>query len=126
MSKKQIFGALCCFAASALLLLPIGGGGGTVDPDDPNPIVINDEVHKAFVTYERLWRKHRLDIANKIDSGELATETATWDALATAGEPMREVAFDTVNKNEAAAIGNPWNPQAHSKILRGYSDAVRE
>lgn len=124
MSFKQLFGLICLLTASVIYFVPSGGGSGpTPTPDDE--VVIRDDVHEAFTTYERLWRKHRLQLADKLDRGEL-TETQAYTAIAESGEPMRAVSFDKINRQEADALSGKWSAEAHSKILRGYSDAVQD
>lgn len=125
MSKKQVFGLICVIAAVVMFFIPASGGPGPSPPGPDDSVVINDDVHQAFVSYERLWRKYRLQLADNLDSGELDTEAAVYAAIAEGGEPMRAIAFDKVNKREGEALSGKWSAAEHSKILRGYSNDVR-
>lgn len=129
MTKSEITGAACLLLAVVVYFMPtnIVIPGPTPGPGpDPTPIV-EDRVHQAFVTYERLFRKHSVDVAAKLDSGELTTDVATHAAIKAGQEPMREISFKELGKYEQETIGDgKWTPELHSQLLKGYADVRSE
>ena len=122
---KTLIGVVCGVAAVALFLIPTGSNLQPPTPtDELRATAIADE---AFDTYKRLWLKHNLDGAEKLDKGELTTAQEAWDFLASGQEAARKVAFKDIADKEESIIGGvddegneKWTAKEHSKILKGY------
>lgn len=123
---KTLIGVACGVAAVALFLIPTGS-----NPQPPTPntdeLKAVAEVDEAFDTLKRLWLKHNLETAEKLDDGELTTAQEAWDFIASGQKAAREVAFKDIADKEEAIIGSvddegneKWNAKDHSKILKGY------
>ncbi len=117
--KGKIIGLVCGLLAIALLLYP--ESGNKPDPVPPKPEI--DIVSKSFDIYEDLWRKHAINAADRIASGDLDTDDAVWEYLATGQEPARRVAFDELAKKEQEYFDNAdgWTAELHEKLLRSYA-----
>ena len=91
-------------------------------PAPPAPVAL-DLPGKSFATYEKLWRKHTQDAADKLASGSLKDEKAVWEFLAAGQEPARKVAFDELAKSEQDYFTKQggWSAKAHEKLLRSYA-----
>jgi hypothetical protein len=118
--KPKYTGLFCGVAGIALLLWP---SPQTPRPTPPPPPVVLDLPGKAFAAYEKLWRKHTQDAADKIVSGTLKDEKSVWDFLAAGQEPARKVAFDELAKSEQDYFikQGGWSAAAHEKLLRSYA-----
>lgn len=113
--SRKVFGLICGAAAVGLFLIPTG-------TSPLPPISKNDEVSKAFDTYEQLWRKLASEAAAKLDSGELKTDAETREFIASGQEPARKIAFKEIAESEQKQLGDgKWTPALHSSILKGYS-----
>lgn len=115
---KQFTGISSGVLAIILALWP---SADVIKPPIPPPV--NDAVHTAFVTYEQLWRKHAVDTAVKLESGELKDEKAAWDHLAVGQAPARKLAFDQLAKEEQEYFMSKggWTAVDHAKLLRSYA-----
>lgn len=115
---KRFMGISSGILAIVLALWP---STDVVKPPGPTPA--NDVVHAAFVTYEQIWRKHAVDTAAKLESGELKDEKAAWDHLAVGQAPARKIAFDQLAKAEQEYFTSKggWTAVDHAKLLRSYA-----
>ena len=122
---KTLIGVVCGVAAVALFFVPTGSNPQPPTPtDDLQSAAIVDE---AFDTYKRLWLKHNLEAADKLDEGELTTAQEAWDFIASGQSAARVVAFKDIADKEEEVLGSvddegneKWNAKEHSKILKGY------
>jgi len=119
--KPRYTGLFCGVAGIVLLLWPSQQVSRPTPPLPP-PVVL-DLPGKAFASYEKLWRKHTQDAADKIASGTLKDEKSVWDFLAAGQEPARKVAFDELAKSEQDYFTKQggWSAKAHEKLLRSYA-----
>lgn len=78
-----------------------------------------DPVSKAFDTYEALWRDGVSEAAQKLESGELTTDTETREFISAANQEARKQAFRAIAEAESKAL-EEWTAEKHAKILRGY------
>lgn len=95
------------------------------DPVNPDPVVVvTNGPTKAFDTYEKLWRKHAGDAADKIKAGELKTDKQVWEFIANGQAPARQVAFDELAKMEQEYFtkNGGWTAELHEKLLRDYAN----
>lgn len=117
--QSKVIGGICGLLAIAILLIPDKAAPPT--PPTPEPAV--DLVAKSFDSYEDLWRKHALKAAEKIESGELTTDTEVWEFLAAGQEPARKVAFDELARKEQEYFNKAggWSAELHGKLLRSYA-----
>jgi len=105
--------ALVAMLGGLLLLIPIGGGGGDVRPAD--------EVASAFDAYETLWRTAQGSLADRLDSGEITSESAASDWFGEANKQARAVAFKPLLESEYEAFGEEkWTAKKQAEIIRGY------
>lgn len=116
--QSKVIGGICALLAVAILLIP---DQQEPPPSPPTPDV--DLVAKSFNSYEELWRKHALKTAEKIESGELTTDTEVWEFLAAGQEPARKVAFDELARKEQEYFNKAggWSAELHGKLLRSYA-----
>lgn len=110
--NRAVVGVLLIASAGVLLYSP-----SKKEVDDV--VVVDDEVHKAFVSYEHLWRTLAKDTADKLESGDLKTDNEVREYLANGQKPMREIAFEKVAEQEAKAL-KEWTAEKHIQVLRSY------
>lgn len=116
-----------------LLLIPIGNPSGMIrqnititegrgeDLVDPNPPP-QDEVDRAFESYEQGWRDLQRQLADKLDSGEIASEAAAADWFRNGITEVRRQAFGEILELEAIAFGgDDWSAQRQADYIRGYA-----
>ena len=111
-------GVACGVAAVVLFLIPTGSSTQPPTPNDELKAVV--EVNEAFDTLKRLWLKHNLEAAEKLDDEELTTAEETWEFIASGQEAARKVAFKDIADKEQELLGDEWASKTHSKILKGY------
>ena len=94
------------------------------DPVTPPVVVVSNGPTKAFDTYEKLWRKHAGDAADKIKAGELKTDKQICDFIANGQAPARQIAFDELAKTEQEYFdkNGGWSAELHEKLLREYAN----
>jgi len=95
-----------------------------VDPDLPGPVrpLPTDPVSVAFRQYEQEWRTAQGEMADRLDSGLLASEAAAAEWFATANLEARKQAFTPVLKLEAEAFGGDlWTAKKHADFVRRYA-----
>ena len=117
--NSRTLGLICGVLGAAVLLWPTQKPA----PVPPPAPVAMDLPSKAFATYEKLWRKHNQDAADKLASGGLKDEKTTWEFLAAGQEQARKVAFDELAKSEQDYFTKQggWSAKAHEKLLRSYA-----
>ncbi len=120
MNKKYV-GLICGVLGLLLFLIPDKRNTPKPDPQPPAPAV--DNVSKAFDTYEKLWRKHASDAADKIVAGELDSQQKVWEFIAAGQEPARRLAFEEIAKSEQDFFTQKggWSPELHVELLRSYT-----
>ena len=119
-----------------LLVFPAGGSDpadlrrrrltvqAVTDPDQPGPVkpLPTDPVSVAFRAYESEWRTAQGELADRLDSGMLATESAAADWFAAANLEARKKAFTPVLRLEAEAFGGEsWTAKKHADFVRRYA-----
>jgi len=117
---SRTLGLVCGVLGGVVLLWPSTKDAAPKPP--PNPAVL-DLPGKSFATYEKIWRKHNQDAADKLASGTLKDEKAVWEFLAAGQEPARKVAFDELAKSEQDYFTKQggWSAKTHEKLLRSYA-----
>lgn len=118
-----------------LLVFPSGGSDpqdlqrrrltvrAVVDPDLPGPVrpLPSDPVSLAFRQYEQEWRTAQGEMADRLDSGLLGSESAAAEWFAAANLEARKRAFTPVLRLEAEAFGGDlWTPKKHADFVRRY------
>lgn len=119
--SSRTSGLICGVLGVVVLLWPSPSPKPSpVVPPSPSAL---DLPGKAFATYEKIWRKHNQDAADKLASGALKDEKATWEFLAAGQEPARKVAFDELAKSEQDYFTKQggWSAKNHEKLLRSYA-----
>lgn len=113
--KARIIGLLCGLIGIGIIFYP--------QPQEAEAPKQQDKVHEAFQTYEKLWREHTLNAAEKIKKGDLKTEQEIWDFLAAGQKPAREIAFEEIGKKEQEYFdkNGGWSLKNHEAVLRSYS-----
>jgi len=111
--NAKLVGLVCFVLALGIVLVP---------EQNVDPPVDKDLVERSFDIYEELWRKHALDAADKLSSGELTSDTQAWEFLAAGQEPARRTAFEEIAQKEQAYFDERggWSPEAHEALLRSY------
>ena len=111
---KRYAPAIVAILGGLLLVIPIGGSGGDVRPAD--------SVASAFDTYETLWRTAQGSLADRLGSGEIASESAASDWFGEANKQARAVAFKPLLDAEYAAFGEEkWTAKQQAETIRGYA-----
>ena len=118
-----------------LLVFPAGGTDpadlrrrrltvqAVTDADLPGPVrpLPTDPVSVAFRTYESEWRTAQGELADRLDSGMLASESAAAEWFAAANLEARKKAFTPVLRLEAEAFGGDlWTAKKHADFVRKY------
>jgi len=118
-----------------LLVFPAGGSDpadlrrrrltvqAVVDPDLPGPVrpLPTDPVSVAFRAYEQEWRTAQGELAERLDSGMLASESAAAEWFGAANLEARKRAFTPVLRLEAEAFGgDAWTAKKHAEYVRRY------
>lgn len=115
--QNKVIGFICASLAVLILILPD-------DASPPKPKPSGDIVANSFDTYEKLWRAHAIETADKIKAGDLKTDQEVWNYISEGQAPARKVAFDELAKKEQEYFDSNggWTPELHESLLRGYSD----
>jgi len=139
---ERAFGYLVRGIASGdveLLVFPAGGSDpadlqrrrltvrAVVDPDLPGPVrpLPTDPVSVAFRQYEQEWRTAQGEMADRLDSGLLGSESEAADWFAAANLESRKRAFTPVLRLEAEAFGGDlWTAKKHADFVRRYVKQV--
>jgi len=109
---KRYAPALVAMIGGLLLLIPIGGG-------DVRP---SDSVASAFDAYETLWRTAQGSLADRLESGEITSESAASDWFGEANKQARAVAFKPLLEAEYAVFGEEkWTAKKQAETIRGYA-----
>jgi hypothetical protein len=94
------------------------------DPIQPAPVIPTDEVGLAFREYERLWRAAQVDLADRLERGEITSEELAANWFAAANQSARKTAFTPLLVKESAEFGGElWSPQKQAAWIRRYSNA---
>ena len=122
MNSKQVGGLICGILGLLLFILPSDLDSVKPDPS-PGPLSVSTMPHRAFEKQEALWRKHIADAADKLASGELSTDAAAFEFLASGQEPARKIAFAEMAKYEQEQFqkAGGWSAKLHEEILRKYN-----
>jgi hypothetical protein len=117
MKPFSVLWLVAILAGGWLVLNPGGINIGPVNPDPPN----SDAVTKAFDSYERLWRQLAGTAADRLEDGEMTTDSATRDFLSEGNRAARKVAFGEIAGREQELLGNgKWTVDGQVQVLRGY------
>ena len=94
---------------------------GRAEPS-PEPERPQDAVAQAFRTYEQAWRQAQSDLADRLDSGLVTSETDAADWFATANTEARKQAFTPLLQAEQGAFGGiKWQASEHARYIRRYA-----
>ena len=105
--------------AMCLILFGACGSGSSPDGTTPDPAPIQDEVHEACVQYEKYFRQASGTVAKELESGQLTTDTESFERRKALLAEARRIAFGALAKKEAEAF-QPWTPAKEAEILRSY------
>ena len=95
-------------------------------PPDGRPQPPADDVAAAFRSYEKAWRAAQGELADRLESGEIASEKAAADWFAVAGQEARKQAFLPLLRAEAVTFGGEnWTAEKHARYIRRYADGQR-
>ena len=109
---KNTVGILSILAAA---WLAFSGSSG------PSPDNSPDDVSAAFDVAEKLWRVAQGSLADRLESGEITSETAATEWFAEANKQARKQAFQGVLEAEHAAFGGEnWTAKKHAEHIRRY------
>jgi hypothetical protein len=87
--------------------------GGSDGPDDA--------VSKAFDAYETLWREAQGELATRLESGQIKSESDATDWFGKINTEARRQAFSDILKAEAAEFGGEkWTAEKHATAIRRY------
>lgn len=94
---------------------------GRVEPS-PEPERPQDAVAQAFRAYEQAWRQAQSDLADRLDSGLVTSESDAADWFATANAEARKQAFTPLLQAEQGAFGGiKWTATEHARYIRRYA-----
>jgi hypothetical protein len=111
---KRHLPAIAAILGGLLLLIPLGASGGK----NTKP---TDSVSSAFDAYETLWRTAQGSLADRLDSGEIASESAASDWFGEANKQARAVAFKPLLDAEYSVFGeDKWTAEKQAETIRGY------
>ena len=105
--------AVLCGLLGGILLLTSGG--------DVVPGPSGDDVSQAFATYESLWRDAQGELANRLEAGQITSESAAAEWFAIANAEARKQSFTPLLESEAAEYGGEqWTAEKHAAAIRRY------
>ena len=94
---------------------------GRAEPS-PEPERPQDAVAQAFRAYEAAWRQAQSDLADRLDSGLVTSESDAADWFATANTEARKQAFTPLLQAEQGAFGGiKWQASEHARYIRRYA-----
>lgn len=100
--------------------LTVKAPGG--DQEETQPVRPADDVAVAFLSYERAWRAAQGDLADRLDRGEITSETMAAEWFGAANAEARRIAFTPLLRLESAAFGGEgWTAEKHSRYIRRYA-----
>jgi hypothetical protein len=98
---------------------------GRADPS-PEPERQQDAVAQAFRAYEAAWRQAQTDLADRLDSGLVTSESDAADWFATANTEARKQAFTPLLQSEQGAFGGiKWTAAGHAQFIRRYASNAK-
>ena len=82
----------------------------------------SDSVSKAFDQYETLWRDAQAELATRLESGQIKSESDATDWFGKINTEARRQAFSDILKAEAEEFGGEkWTAEKHAAAIRRYS-----
>lgn len=114
---RSVVVALMAFGVGIIIGVLLAGGiridGGSIGP--------KDAVAQSFDEYETLWRKAQGELAARLESGQIASESAATEWFSKTNTEARRLAFEDVLKKEAAEFGgDKWTAEKHATAIRRY------
>lgn len=112
---------LVAFVISSLGIGIISGvllAGGIRSGGSDGP---NDAVSKSFDQYETLWREAQGELATRLESGQIKSESDATEWFGKLNTEARRQAFADLLTAEAAAFGgDKWTAEKHAAAIRRY------
>lgn len=107
-----------------LLWNQFSGNSPAPKPDDvtPDPAPVVDKSEQAFRDYERLWRIAQGELARKLRSGDIRTETQATEWFSRANNEALKTAFKPLADAEYERFGGEkWTAESHAKQAEEYA-----
>ncbi|TWT63926.1 hypothetical protein Pan54_46850 [Rubinisphaera italica] len=123
-SEPELGGASMKLIGIGLLVLVLGclpaGNGHHADgdhQDDPNTSA-ETAIERVLKNYDEGLKALFLEVADKLETGELSTEMETNLFLQQQSKAIREHAFIILNRDAAEIGGEKWSPQVAAEYWR--------
>jgi len=114
---------------SLLLLLTLGMAGclPPIERDDSEREPADAEqamIREVFDEYQRELRSLLLDVASKLERGELRTELETNRLIQEQSRTVREEAFQLLNEDAARIGGENWSAERAAAYWKKQGEAL--
>lgn len=132
--KKFGYGLIASAAgAGQLVLIPAGNPARMIRQNitvtekkgviQPEPDLPKDDVDRAFLSYKAGWRRLQGELAEKLESGEVTSESAAADWFRSGITQVRRDAFDEILQLESIEFGgSDWSAKRHADYIRRYAE----
>ena len=107
--------ALTLLGGVVVILGSMAGRPGAVKPPAEDPVGV------AFSQYESAWRDAQRGLAERLERGEITTESEATKWFGSANAAAMKAAFQPLVDSEYEVFGgDKWTAASHAKHIRRY------